>query len=379
MNASRLLEIVQLLIDLEKRTKVQEALSNLNSALTNLVGEPSQAARQNEFAATLQKLRALLSDVRSTFQPAQIKLLEEIGAAKYFAADLASEIAGWVSENVATPAVAQEKLTKLISERDSYLTQIRQLRENLLKVDIKVDGLEPGQAEIGFLLPRELFENQLEPLIKELNVVKRIIRAFSEAATGSVEPIEVRQISTTDPLFFFGLPPETIGMIGAAVTWALLTWKQVEEIRKIWLETQKIDALKNDPIEELFEGKIKQYVEKSVNEHVALISGGIKADKIRKNELEFHLKWALESIISRVERGMVVEIKLLAPPKPEPRRAKNHRSRHRSSTNSRRLPVSLSSRRRKARPFSTFLRPTPMSMRREIPRKRLRPRAGQYG
>jgi hypothetical protein len=94
-----------------------------------------------------------------------------------------------------------------------------------------------------------------------LDVVKNIIRAFSEAATGSVEPIEVRQISTSDPLFFFGMAPKTIAMIGAAVTWALSTWKQAEEIRNIRAETEKIPAFKDDPIEKLFAYKIKQQVE----------------------------------------------------------------------------------------------------------------------
>lgn len=317
MNASRLLEIVQLLVNTEKRKKIQEALNNANSALGDLVSQPSQPSHQSEFAASLEKLRALMSEVREGFQPAQIKLLEEIGAAQFFTNDLASEIAGWVAENVATPAVAQEKLNALLSERETYITEIRQLRENLTKVGIVVNGLEAGQAEIGFLLPRELFDNNLERLIKELDVVKRVIRAFSEAATGSVEPIEVRQISTSDPLFFFGLTPETIALIGATVTWAIHTWKQVEEIRKIRAETEKIAAFKDDPIEKLFEDKIKSQVEQAVAAQTSEIMKEVKGDRARRNEQKTHIKWALESIISRVERGMIVEIRLLPPPVPK--------------------------------------------------------------
>lgn len=317
MNASRLLEIVQLLINTEKKKKIQDTLTEANSALSNLVSQPSQPSHQSEFATALEKLRTLMNDVREGFQPAQIKLLEEIGAAQYFTDDLATEISGWVTENVATPAVAQEKLTTLLSERETYLTEIRQLRENLVKVGIEVNGLEAGQAEIGFLLPRELFDNHLEHLLKELDVVKRIIRTFSEAATGSVEPIEVRQISTSDPLFFFGLAPETIALIGVSVTWALNTWKQAEEIRKIRAETEKIAAFKDDPIEKLFEDKIKAQIEQAVTAQTAEIMKEVKGDRERKNEQKNQIKWALESIISRVERGMIVEIRLLPPPIPK--------------------------------------------------------------
>lgn len=317
MNASRLLEIVQLLEKTEKRGKIQAVLSNANSALSNLVNQPSQPSYQSELAVALDSLRSLMNKVRGEMQPAQIKLLEEIGAAQFFTHDLASEISGWVAENVATPAVAQEKLNKLISGREAYISQITQLRANLQMVGVEVNGLEEGQAEIGFLLPREMFDNNLEYLIKELDVVKRIMRIFSEASIGSVGPIEVRQISTSDPLFFFGLPLETIALIGASVTWALHTWKKVEEIRKIRAETQKIEIFKGDPIEKMFEDKIKSQVENAVGDQIAEIMKIVKGDRTRRHELKAHIEWALESIISRVERGMIVEIRLLPPPVPE--------------------------------------------------------------
>lgn len=317
MNASRLLEVVQLLIDVEKRKKIQDALTNLNSALNNLVSNPSQATHQNEFAQGIEKLSTLMHEVRETFQPAQVKLLKEIGAAEYFVDDLAREISAWLSENVATPAAAQQKLTELINERETYLTRIRQLRENLLGIGIEVDGLQPGQAEIGFLLPRDLFDNEFEHLLKELDVLKKIIRAFSEAANGSIEPIEVRQISTTDPLFFFGLNPTTIAMIGGAITWALHSWKSVEEIRKIRAETENIAVFKDSDLEKLFEDTIKKQVKQAVDEHTTEIMKGVEDRKGRKNEQEVYIKWALNSIISRVERGMTVEIRMLPPPKPK--------------------------------------------------------------
>jgi hypothetical protein len=60
-----------------------------------------------------------------------------------------------------------------------------------------------------------------------------LIGAFSELATGTVEKIQVHQISTSDPQFFFGMNPVTIASIGGAITWALNTWKQVADVRRV--------------------------------------------------------------------------------------------------------------------------------------------------
>lgn len=317
MNTSRLLEVINLLITVEKKRKIQEALEATSAALGSLVGSPSQPTYQSEFAQSLNALRAVMNEARATFQPAQIELLDEIGATPYFLDDLASDISSWISENVATPAVAQERLRALIDEREAYLTQIRQLQTSLSSIGIKVINLNPGEAEIGFLLPRDLFENDFSHLIKELDVIRKIMRTFSEVATGSAEPIEVRQISTSDPLFFFGLDPATIALIGGAITWALHTWKQVEEIRQLRAKTSEIESLKGSAIEKKFDEHIHLEVQKAVDHKTAELLKGVANNGGRKNEQETQIRWALESIISRVERGMKVEIRLLPPPKPK--------------------------------------------------------------
>jgi len=315
MDASRLLEISHMLLQVERAKKIQTNLNKVKSSLDNLIQRPTQPEAQTAFSSTLDGLRSLLNTVRDEFEPAQTTLLHQIGAADYFLGNFADNISDWVSKNTATPAVAQEQLTTKINEREAYLNNIKQLEGNLLGVGVKINNLEPGQAEIGFLLPRELFDNNLENLIRELNVVKMVIRAFSEAATGTVQQIEVRQISTSDPLFFFGLDLKTIVMIGAAVTWALSTWKGVEEIRNIRAQTEKIERLKGTQIENVFEETIKKEIENAIDSKTDEIIKAVGSQGGRENEQERHLNWALRSILTRVERGMIVEIRVLPPPK----------------------------------------------------------------
>lgn len=209
------------------------------------------------------------------------------------------------------------KLTEFMTQRQSYIEQITQLGGNLDKVGVLPISLQPGDAEIGFLLPRTLFNNRLDTLIKELRDVNRIIRAFSEATLGSVEEVEVRDISTSDPLFFFHIQPETIVAIGAAVTWALNTWKQVEEIRRVRAETRKTEVLTEKEATDVFDKKINEKIEAAIEAKVSELSKD-DGKPGRAKEQQTDLKWALESLLAHVERGMIIELRYVAPPPKSP-------------------------------------------------------------
>jgi hypothetical protein len=199
-----------------------------------------------------------------------------------------------------------------LKSRSAYLEKIRALAENLKAVNIEANPIKPGEAEIGFLLPRALFNNRLDQLIKELRDVNRIIRAFSEVATGAAEEVEVRQISASDPLFFFALAAPTIAALAKAVSWALATWKSVEEIRKVRADILHTKVLTEKEIEELFERKIQDKLQSAVGQKVAeLVPPDDKPGRAKEQRTD--LTWALESLLAHIERGVVIEIRSLPP------------------------------------------------------------------
>jgi hypothetical protein len=239
MNAARLREIVDLLLALEGEFRIQGILNETNGHLSNIVQQPQQPQFQTQFSNDVNQLRNVAKRIQERLQPAQIALVEEIGGKQFFADDLAALIDEWVRQNAVTPAVSQQKIQELLTQRQNYLNQITHLRDSLKAVGVEAVGLKEGEAEIGFLLPRSLFNNDFESLIDELEELDFILRAFSELALGTVEKIEVHQISTSDPQFFFGMSAVTIAAIGTAITWALSTWKQVEDVRRVRAETRK--------------------------------------------------------------------------------------------------------------------------------------------
>jgi hypothetical protein len=315
MNASRLREILDLLLDREEKFGVQENFRQLNQKLTELISQPQNADFQSQFSVALEKLHEAAASVRATIEPAQIPLLQEIGADKYYVHDFPADISASIRDNPISPAVTQQKLNQFFGERENYIKRITQLRDNLQSLNIEASSLKEGDAEIGFLLPRSLFNNRLDQLIKELRDINRIIRSFSEATIGRVEEVEVRQISTSDPLFFFGLETQTIAALGLAVTWALNTWKQVEEIRRVKAETRKSGVLSEKEASEIFDKKITEKIDVAIQAKVDEIAkDDLKPGRVKEQRTD--LAWALESILAHVERGMIVEVRfLLSTPK----------------------------------------------------------------
>lgn len=317
MNDSRLKEIVELLLRREDELGIQKILSQVHSHLSSIAGDPQDAQHQKNFAETLDRLGNVVGNMVKSFEPAQIELFEEIGAGEYFTWDFPGEIAEWVRKNPITPAVTLEELQTFLTRRNQYIGDITQLRDNLTKLGIAASELSEGSAEIGFLIPRDLFHNELDNLIKELRVINLIIRAFSEAATGSVQAIEVRQISTSDPQFFFGLDPRTIGMIGDVITWGLEIWKRIAGIRKVRGETSATKLYTEEEIKDFFDKKIEAMIDKEIKTKVTQLLGP-NADKTgRWQEQHVHLNWTLQTILALLERGLKVEIRALPPPPPE--------------------------------------------------------------
>lgn len=313
MNSSRLREIVDLLLDREGKFQIQTVLNEVNAALSNLTNNPQNAEIQTQYAKALEKLEVTMRDLSGTLAPAEMKEIAEIGAEPYFSTQLVTQIRDWVQQNPISPAVAQKQVSDLFSNRNSYIQTITQLRDNFTRLKIEPHKVAEGSTEVGFLIPRDLFKNELEQLIKELGVINRILRAISELATGTAPPIQVREISTTDPLFFFGLDPVTIATLGIIVRWALNQWKIVEEIRKLRSETKKNESFSDADIKGFFDLKIEKTIEGAVSAKVAeLLKDDGKAG--RSKEQITDLTWALKSILARIERGMTVEIRFLPPP-----------------------------------------------------------------
>jgi hypothetical protein len=266
-------------------------------------------------ANSMAELQLVMQNMRARFAPSQFEYLEQIGAKKFFIEDLYNEIGDLIKANPLTPAITHQYVSSLNAERNSYIDSLIQLSARLSALGIKTSIPDPGTSEVGFKIPRKLFDGNLDGLISELREIRFIMRSFSEVATASVEPIVLKQISTTDPLFTFIANVATVSLVARAVSWALDTWKTVEEIRKLRAETSKLKIEQETDILRILDSSIINTVEKAIKEKVA---GMIPdASDGRPREMQSHLKLALDSLFARIERGMIVEVRFVPPPPEE--------------------------------------------------------------
>jgi hypothetical protein len=298
MNVGRLKETIDILLDAENKYQIQQTIQQLRNELHQLVNQPQEAQFQTAFATTLNRLRANVANLRLSFTPAQWARFEDIGAENVFLADISRAIEKVMTENPLTPAVTLNTVSELIEKRSEYLAALTELKSRLEQLGISALTLPPGSAEVGILLPRDLFQNHLHELSVELRVINRILRTIAEVATGSIEPIEVNQITTTDPVFFLGMSVPTIVFFGKVVTWALDTWKKVEDIRKVRAEARKLSTFNETEIKTFFETKIETIIRDAIGTKVDELLPAT-ADPGRLHELRVDLGWALESVLSK--------------------------------------------------------------------------------
>lgn len=313
MDTGKLFQVANDLITEDTTQGIQDLMAGLRNALANLQSSPADVNYQLSVRSALDDIVSKMGFLKSVQDPVFYSYVKNIGGERFFTPLLAEDIFQTIENNSMTPAVAFEHVTKIINARSEFLNQMRVVASSLSALGLS-EHLEEGDSQIGFRIPRGLFENNFKGWISELNEVSRIVRPFSEIATGESEPIKLGNISSTDPLVFLLLAPPTVGMIGNAISWALDQWKKVEEIKKIRAETLKLKTEENDygEIINLFDKQIQSTVDNAINKYAnELAPPGRKAG--RERELNNEISMALRSLLARIERGMTVEIRCLPP------------------------------------------------------------------
>lgn len=313
MNTERLAELAGFLFTADRNLGMQQELERLRSHLDTLASSPGHEPSQIHVAEAVRGLEEMVRELAGQLTPARMQAIIDIGGEPYFTQALPAGIRTLLAENAMTPSVVRDRVVDLLQQRQSYLTTLDEARRSLKTLGAADDAQPPGSAEIGFLLPRDLFGNKLKGLAAQFGELDRILAVFSEVTTGAVEPAEVHQLSTTDPLIFLGLPVATVATVGAAIKWGLESWKTALEIKQ---HLDQAKALKMpdavlDSTREYLETTIQQAIKAHTEEILA--SAQLK-DEGRKNELRNGVTWALQSIMEKIEAGVTVEIRVLPPP-----------------------------------------------------------------
>jgi hypothetical protein len=312
MNADLLKELVEKLWTKDAMYGVQSKLDKLVQSFEGLVGNPTDANSQQDYITKLTQFSAALKNEDSSFPPHIKDSIRELGGERWFSHSLVEELQSIVQRNAVTSSVALGEIQEISNSRGQYITNLKVLSNSLEVVGVETYEVSHSRAEVGFEIPRTIFDNDFQSFQREMRQLYVIVKTFQKAADEATDPIKLATLSSTDPLVLLAVGLLTLREIAKAVTWSLDTIQRIDQIRQARAATAQIPSIKEKELEKFFGPQIEAVLQEAIKTHKAEVLGAPRAQKHR--ELGSELESALKMLLTRVERGVRVELRFIDPP-----------------------------------------------------------------
>lgn len=319
MNAERLHAIV---IALKKEMGERRTFTNMQSmvaALQAVVSQSNSATQQNLANCLSAFYTAVTNTDSDKFSPAWRQILREIGGEPFLGKALKERVTTVLGENQITPAVALLKLQQTLEELQKFESALTSAASAFRQLRIGDEKLQPGECEIGVLVPRQAVRNQLLDFSKELNELGFILNTFSEVATGQPDQLEIRTLSSSDLLVYLEASAPYAACLAVAIERIVALYKQLLEIRKLHQEIREQGVPDKETsgivryANELMQKGIQDASEEIVNEYYQ------QAERGRKNELTNAVGLAMNKLANRIDHGFNLEVRVEPPAKGDPK------------------------------------------------------------
>jgi hypothetical protein len=324
MNAERLHAIAAALHKEMTTIQTVAKIEALCAALQQVVQQNAHPQFQQNLATNLQNVYSSLSECSSDgFSPAWKQQLSELGGTPYFGLSLKATIEEIFQRNQITPAVALTELRQLSQKLHGFQQALDQILSAFEQFRIGNEQLEPGECEIGMLIPRREVDNDLGEFTIELNKLKFVLDTFSELSTGKTEQLAIRTISSSDLTVYLKATTKFAACLAEAIKGIVSLYKVVINVRKHRSEMLE-DGVPKERLKEL--GKyanevMTEGIEKLTIEIVQNFGSKI-TDPHRKQELTNSTRISLTRIAKRIDHGFNIEVKI-EPPAPSENEAAN--------------------------------------------------------
>jgi hypothetical protein len=243
----------------------------------------------------------------ASITPSQAELIREIGGADFFDPKMAEKIHSSIQTNAMTPSVAQAFVQEFATKRATFLTTIRAARQALEKLGITESDLKPGNADASFLIPRVIFDSELGLFAKELKFITRLVQHFTEAQTGTVEPVKLEQLSSSTPVVSIIANLGALGLLATVIKQFLDAWLKFEEIREVRARVAKLGF--DGPALKQFDDQITTTIEEVIEKSTELVMANYPGNAQRRNELANAVRKDTAHLFSQIERGLTVEFR----------------------------------------------------------------------
>ena len=309
MNTERLHALLQSLSKEFTERKTAEKISDLSTAVANLVTLKTAEAELAFDAARKAVKSALTNSISDEFSPTWKQVLEEIGGGKMCGLTFWNHIEEAIHYALLTPTVCTEEILKIAKSFQDFALSVENGIAAFQEFGIGAEELEAGECEIGILIPREAVDGKLHDFGKELQTLTHFFDAISEVSTGKKDPLHIRSISSSEFLIFLvgGLMfckclSETLGSL-------------VELYKKVLdLKQSRNDYLKKG-VPETIVKQVEDHANAQMKENIhdlaiKVVTGYYQGETGRKNELIVSVEKSLGGFADRIDRGYNIEIRV---------------------------------------------------------------------
>ena len=311
MNVEKLHAIADAMLEDYKHHDVRGKMKNLSDCLNNTITYPEDPEYQKELAAQLVELKGLLPTLRNnSYPPSWMEIVSHIGGEQYIGVNFLEKITQIIESNAITPVNAYDEIYEAYYGLDMFIDTLNSLVKSCKHLNIDMEELQPGECELGIVVPRKEVSNSLRDFGKELQELNKLFSVFAEISTGSRENFTIRKISSSDLTIFLDLLPEVAACTAVAIERIIALYKTLLEIKKMKSKLEGLGVKKagtegiTSHMNELMETGIKDLTEDLLNEFSKDLEEG------RANEIRTETKFALNKLARRIDRGFGIDVRV---------------------------------------------------------------------
>ena len=175
---------------------------------------------------------------------------------------------------------------------------------------IGAEELQPGEFEVGFLIPRDAVSNDLERLGDEFTKLNSILAPFLELATGTRPDLKVRSIASSEFAVYLIAVPGLALTLAKAVESLLASYEKIKAIRAKVAELQDeaqvpdtVTAPLLDHANERMEADIESLTSELMASAMAQLPPG------RRYELHMDVRHSLRQLAKRIDEGYSIDVR----------------------------------------------------------------------
>jgi hypothetical protein len=301
MDASKLLNI---LIDLTNDS--EKTITDTLNALVNNIS----ANQPEDISINLSNLEEDFTySITNEYNPSNLKIMQNIGASDYYGLTGFQKLEETLNKNAYNVQKTVADLQFFLQKRTEYINLIKTTSDSLKKLNIQPHFHDDNTFEVGLLMPKELTDNKIIKVTKELNHWDKVFKTLKELTTGSADDTEINFVNNGSLEFFIDNGPQIAACLAVIVERVIKLYKNIVEIR---ITKDKLKELGVS----LGEQKAIEKQEKDIlNKGIDTISTDIikefaikQIDDGRVNELKIAMKGHITYIAKCIDNGMVIEI-----------------------------------------------------------------------